>query len=218
MADILTALSGLHSLAVVSRTASFAYKGRSRHSRAIALALGATYLRKGSVRRAGDRLRLTAQPVKDSDGTTLWTDRFACNTADIADVQDRVTETVASLVAPAIDAAELARSRQKRPESLATYDQFLRARALMELKTKADSARAHFCFTQALAADPENPQVLVQAALSLIQRTVTGFAPISPDDLAQTGDSARRALHHANGGCAGDGACRQPTDAVEIRL
>ena len=113
--DIITALSRFRSFAVVARSSSFAYKGRAVDARQVARELGVRYVLEGTVRRAGGRLRIGAELVEGTTGANLWAQRFDGAVGDIFDFQDRITEDVALLVAPQIEAAEIERSRRERP-------------------------------------------------------------------------------------------------------
>ncbi len=199
VADIISALSRFRKLAVVSRNSSFVFKGRAVDTRAAAAALGAGYLLEGSVRRSGERLRITAQLVEGHSGVTLWTDRFEGGLADIFDFQDRITETVATLVAPAIEATELAQSRQKRPESISTYDILLRAKAFIEEETEQGNKAAHALLSEALIHEPDNAVILGHITWALEHRCAMGWPSIDPDDLGRCVAYARRGIRHAGG-------------------
>ena len=123
--DLITAFSRFRSFAVISRNSSFVYKGRAVDVRQIAQELGVRYVLEGSVRRFGGRLRITAQLVQASSGAHLWADRFDGAVEDVFDVQDRITESVATIVEPQIREAEIEESRRERPGSVAAYDLYL---------------------------------------------------------------------------------------------
>lgn len=199
VADILTALTRFNKLAVVSRSSSFMYKGRSNDSRTVAAELGAGYLLEGSVRRAGERLRITAQLVDGASGVSLWTERFDGDLNEVFDFQDRITERVATIVAPAIEATELAQSRQARPESIQTYDILLRAKAFIDDETEAGNRAAHDLLEKALQQEPHNPQILGHMVWALEHRCAMGWPLIHPDDVQRCVDYARRGIHHAAG-------------------
>ena len=199
VADIITALSRFRSLAVVSRNSSFVYKGRSVDTRTIAEELGAGYLLEGSVRRSGNRLRITAQLVEGGSGVTLWTERFDGDVAEVFDFQDRITEGVASLVAPAIEASEIIRSRKYRPQSAASYDIYLEARALQTTETEPDNARAYAMLTEVLTHEPNNALILSHAAWALEHRHTMGWPGLTDDDVQTCVDLARRAIRLGDG-------------------
>ena len=111
--DIITALSRFKSFAVIARNSSFVYKGRAVDVRQVAKELGVRYVLEGSVRRAGERLRITAQLVDGDDGAHLWADKFDGAVDDVFDFQDRITESVVDVVEPQIQRAEIERSRRE---------------------------------------------------------------------------------------------------------
>ena len=127
--DIITALSRFKSFAVIARNSRFVYKGRAVDVRQVAKELGVRYVLEGSVRRAGDRLRITAQLVDGVTGAHLWADKFDGAVEDVFDFQDRITESVATVVEPHIQTAEIERSRRERPRSIAAYDIYLQGAA-----------------------------------------------------------------------------------------
>ena len=114
------------------------------------------YVLEGGVRRAGERLRITAQLVDGSTGAHLWAEQFDGMTADMFDFQDRITERVAMEVEPHIHQAELARSRLERPGSIAAYDIYLQALPKISNRTASANAEAYALLTEGLALEPDN--------------------------------------------------------------
>ena len=125
--ELITALSRFKSFAVMSRTSTFAYKHKATDIREAGRELGVRYVLEGSVRRAGDRLRVTAQLVDAETGAHLWAEKFDGATEDIFAFQDAITESVVGLVEPTIRKAEIERARRKPPSSLVAYELFLKA-------------------------------------------------------------------------------------------
>jgi len=197
--DIITALGRFRSFAVVARSASFAYKGRTADVRQLARELGVRYLLEGSVRRAGERLRITARLVDGGSGAELWGRRFDGSLADVFDFQDRITEGVVMIAEPRIQAAEIERSRRERPGSVATYDLYLRALAGISSERGADNAAAYALLLEGLAREPDNPLLLAHAAWAIEHRNSMGWPPFGPDDRQRCADFARRALERAGG-------------------
>ena len=197
--DIVTALSRFTSFAVIARNSSFVYKGRSVDVRQVANELGVRYVLEGSVRRAGSRLRITAQLVDGVTGAHLWARNFDGALEDVFDFQDKITESVATLVEPRIQAAEIERSRRERPGSMATYDIYLRALAKISSESAKDNADAYALLTEALALEPDNAVFLAHAAWALEHRISMGWPSIGPDDRQKCADLARRGLEHAAG-------------------
>jgi TolB-like protein len=197
--DIITALSRFRSFAVVARSSSFAYKGRAVDARQVARELGVRYVLEGTVRRAGDRLRIGAELVEATTGANLWAQRFDGAVDDIFDFQDRITEDVALLVAPQIEAAEIERSRRERPGSIAAYDAYLQAMTKINKQTARENAEAYALLVEALEHDPHNALLLAHAGWALGHRNAMGWPPIGPDDVACCADYARRGLQRAAG-------------------
>jgi TolB-like protein/Tfp pilus assembly protein PilF len=197
--DIVTALSRFRSFAVVARTSSFAYKGRATDVRQVARELGVRYVLEGSVRRAGDTLRISAQLVDGGTGAHLWAERFDGSLDEVFDFQDRITADVAFIVEPQIQMAEIERSRRERPGSIAAYDACLQAIPMINKQTVKENAEAYALLTRALAQEPNNPLLLSHAAWALGHRSAMGWPRIGPNDAAACVEFARRALHYAAG-------------------
>ena len=182
--DMITALSRFRSFAVVARTSSFVYKGRAADVRQVARELGVRYVLEGSVRRAGDQLRITAQLVDGGTGAHLWAEHFDGALGDVFAFQDRITADVAMIVGPQIQRAEIERSRRERPGSIAAYDAYLQAVPLIDKQTGRENAEAYALLTRALALEPDNALLLAHAAWALGHRCAMGWPPIGPDDVA----------------------------------
>ena len=205
--DVITALSRFRNFSVIARNSSFAYKGRAVDVRQVAKELGVRYVLEGSVRRAGDRLRIAAQLVEANTGAHLWAEHFDGALAAVFDFQDRITEAVATLVEPHIQAAEIARSRAERPGSVAAYDILLQAVPKINKETDKDNAEAYALLTRALALEPDNALLLSHAAWALDHRGAMGWPPIGPDDRQKCTELARRGLQRAAGDPTVMGKC-----------
>src|SRR5215468_11467603 len=129
--EIISALSRFRSLFVIARNSSFAYKGKSPDIRQVGRELGVRYVMDGSVRKAGNRLRITGQLVDASDGAHLWADRFDGALGDLFAFQDEVTEKVVAAIAPQVERAEIARARRKPAGNTDAYDCYLRGLACL---------------------------------------------------------------------------------------
>ena len=125
--DIITGLSRIKWLFVIARNSSFVYKGRAVDVRQVGRELGVRYVLEGGVRKAGGRLRVTAQLIEAETGSHLWANRFDGAIDDVFDLQDRITDQVVGIVEPSLQRSEIERSRRKRPENLDAYDLYLRA-------------------------------------------------------------------------------------------
>ena len=127
--EIITALSRMRWLFVIARNSSFTYKGRAVDVKQVGRELGVRYVLEGSVRKAGNRVRITGQLIDAATGAHLWADRFDGELADIFDLQDQVTASVVGAIAPKLEQAEIERAKRKPTESLDAYDYFLRGMA-----------------------------------------------------------------------------------------
>ena len=128
--DIITALSRMRWLFVIARNSSFTYKGRAVDVTQVGRDLGVRYVLEGSVRKAGNRVRITGQLIDTATGAHLWADRFDGGLDDIFDLQDQVTSSVVA-IAPRLEQAEIERAKHKPTESLDAYDYFLRGMAVV---------------------------------------------------------------------------------------
>jgi TolB-like protein/Tfp pilus assembly protein PilF len=197
--DIITGLSRFRSFAVIARNSSFVYKGRAVDVRQVAEDLGVRYVLEGSVRRAGDRLRISAQLIDGSSGAHLWAQNFDGAFEDVFEVQDRITESVVGLVAPKIELAEIGRSRRKRPENLTAYDLYLRALQKSHTAQPEDNKEALAFLMRAIAIEPNYAVALASAAKALKHRASMGWPQFTADDRTLCLDLARRALPDADG-------------------
>ena len=139
--DIITALAGVPWIFVIARNSSFTYKGLSVDVRKVGRDLGVAYVLEGSVRRAGNRLRVTGQLIDAATGTHIWAERYDGEVADVFDLQDRISGAVVAAIAPEIRGAEIGRAARKRPESLDAYDRYLRGLDAMGTGRLEDAAQ-----------------------------------------------------------------------------
>ena len=153
--DIVTGLSRIKWLFVIARNSSFMYKGQAVDVRQVGRELGVRYVLEGSVRRAGSRLRITAQLVEAESGAHLWADKYDAAFEDVFDLQDRITDSVVGVVEPSVRRSEIERSRRKRPESLDAYDLFLRAMPHMQAHMPDGARIAIPLLEEALRLEPD---------------------------------------------------------------
>jgi TolB-like protein/class 3 adenylate cyclase len=152
--DIITALSRFKSLFVIARNSSFTYKGKAVDIRQVARELGVHYVLEGSVRKAGDRVRITGQLIEGSTSSHLWADRFDGLLEDIFELQDEVATTVAGLVGAKVEEVEVERARRRPAEHSGAHDCFLRGLAMFQSRTRADLEEARRLFYRAIELDP----------------------------------------------------------------
>src|SRR5579864_8820357 len=134
--EIITALSRIRWLFVIARNSTFTYKGRAVDVKQVGRELGVRYVFEGSVRKGGNRVRITAQLIEAATGTHLWADRFDGSLEDVFDLQDKVALSVAGVIEPALQAAEIRRSVARPTRDLTAYDLYLRALATIFPITK----------------------------------------------------------------------------------
>ena len=164
--DVITALSKLRWFLVIARNSSFSYKGKSVPMRQIAEELGVGYLVEGSVRKSGDRVRITAQLNDVATGRQLWAERYDRNLADVFAVQDEIAKAIVVAIEPRVYAAENFRARRKPPESLDAWDMLMRALPHYWRATRQDNAVAQAWLEKAIALDPNYGQALAVLAVS----------------------------------------------------
>jgi TolB-like protein len=152
--EITMALSHLRWFSVIARNSAFTYKGRAVDVRQVGQELGVGYALEGSVRKAGDRVRITAQLCEAETGAHVWAGRFDGDLADIFALQDRVTEAVVGALEPSLRQAEVARARIRPSGSLTAYDLYLRALPL-GYASREGSDEAQLLLRQAIALDPD---------------------------------------------------------------
>ncbi|HET6608624.1 MAG TPA: winged helix-turn-helix domain-containing tetratricopeptide repeat protein [Rhodopila sp.] len=177
--EIITALSRCSGLLVIARNSSFIYKGRPVDIRQVGRELGVRYVLEGSVRRSGDRLRITGQLIDAVGGAHLWADRFDGDLNEIFELQDRISETVAAAIEPTLHFAEIRRHKNRPPDTLDAYDLLLRAYALQEEFTAESMEAALDSLRRALALDPNYASAMAAAAYCHAQRHFQGW--VSPD-------------------------------------
>ncbi len=153
--DIITALSRNRAFFVIARNSSFTYKGKPIDTKQIALELGVRYLLEGSVRKAGNRVRVTGQLIEAESGHHLWADRFDGDLVDIFDLQDQLVTRVVGAIAPQLEKAEIERAKRELTNSPAAYDCYLRGLASWNLWSRADNGKALKLFYAAIDKDPE---------------------------------------------------------------
>jgi TolB-like protein len=152
--DITTALSCMRWLFVIARNSAFTYKGRAVDVRQVGRELGVRYVLEGSVRKAGNRVRISGQLVDAINGAHVWADRFDGALEDIFDLQDRVTSSVVSAIEPKILGAEIERVKRKPTESLQAYDLVLRAIPHMAARSRDGHREATRLLERAIKIDP----------------------------------------------------------------
>ena len=173
--DIISGLARLHWLFVIARNSSFTFKGKAVDAKQVGRQLGVRYLLDGSVRKAGDRVRITSQLIDTATNTHIWTDRFEGALSDIFDLQDKVTASVIGAIEPRLRFAEIERARAKPTESIGAYDLFLRALALHNSLTAEGNTEALRLLARAIVIDPDYATAYGLAAYCYLRRRQRGW-------------------------------------------
>ena len=164
--DIITALSKLRWFLVIARNSSFIYKGRTVHLKQVGEELGVDYVLEGSVRKSGDRVRITAQLNDIATGSHIWAERFDRALSDVFAVQDEITEAIVAAIEPQLYAAENFRAERKPPDSLDAWDLVMRALSHYWRVTRQDNVVAQALLEKAISIDPNYGQALGVLATS----------------------------------------------------
>ena len=171
--DIITTLSRSQSLFVIARNSSFAYKGRAVDVKQIARELGVRYLLEGSVRRAGNRVRITAQLIEAVTGNHLWAERYDRDLVDIFAVQDEITEAVATAIEPAVSQTERHRAVHKPPENLGAWEAYQRGLWHMNRGSVTDNQSAQRFFRRAIELDSSFASAHAELTLAIFSAAST---------------------------------------------
>jgi len=194
--EIITALSRIRWLFVIARNSSFTYKGQAVDVKQVGRELGVRYVLEGSVRKGGNRLRITAQLIDAQSGAHLWADRFDGSLEDVFRLQDEVASSVAGVIEPTLEAAETARSANRPTNDLTAYDDYLRAYAMAQ-SSKARVPDALRLLEQAIERDPHYGPALAWAAFCYMRACQDGRSEDAVADSRKAIDLAQRALQVA---------------------
>jgi len=195
--EIITALSRIRWLFVIARNSSFTYKGQTVDVKQVGRELGVRYVLEGSVRKAGGRMRITAQLIDALSGAHLWADRFDGSFEDVFDLQDKVASSVAGIIEPALQVAETARSASRPTDDLAAYDLYLRAYAMVWSSSSRQTPEALHLMEQAITRDPGYGPALAWAAFCCYRLVMDGRSGDPVVDRRKGANFARRALEAA---------------------
>ena len=174
--DLTTNLSRLHWLFVIARNSTFAYKGRAVDARRIAEELGVRYVVEGSVRRDGDRVRVTAQLIEAETGRHVWADRYDRAVTDIFAVQDAITDTISAVLEPEISHAERERARRRPPDNLGAWELYQRGWWHLLRRNRENLAEARSLLREAVALDPNFSSAHAALAISAFWLITHGIA------------------------------------------
>jgi adenylate cyclase len=197
--EIITSLSRIRWLVVTARTSTFAFKGQNADIREIARKLNVRYVLEGSVRKAGNRVRIIGQLINAATGAHIWADRIEGTLSDVFDLQDRVTEAVIGAIEPRLRHEEIERAKRKRPESMDSYDLYLRALPESYRPTPGGSAEALRLLEKGYAIDPNYPPANVIGAWLYFYRVAATWSESPQADRARAVKLARAAIDQGEG-------------------
>jgi len=191
--DITMALSRFHRLFVIGGSSSFTYKGKAVDVKQVGRELGVRYVLEGSVRKAGNRIRIAGQLIDAETGAYLWADRFEGAFEDMFDLQDHVTSSVVGAIAPKLQHEEIKRARRKPTENLDAYDYHLRGLAKARWSKKNTNSEAIQLFYKAIELDPRLACAYGMAAYCYVRRKALGWMSERVQESAEAVRMARKA-------------------------
>jgi TolB-like protein len=192
--DIITGLSRSKSLFVIARTSSFTYKGKAVDIKHVGRELGVRYVLEGSVRKFGNRVRITGQLINAETGAHLWADRFDSQLEDVFDLQDLVTHSVIGAISPQLERAEIERAKRKPTENLQAYDYYLRATASLWRFTREENIEALSLTKIANDLDPEFAISYALGAYCYMQKKLFGWIIDAAQERVEVRRLVRRAI------------------------
>jgi len=192
--EITTAIARLPWLFVIARNSAFTYKGKPVDVKQVARELGVRYVLEGSVRKAGNRVRITGQLIDTATGAHIWADRFDGALNDIFELQDQVASSVAGAIEPKLRQSEIERASGKPTANLTAYDLYLRALAQSYRYTEKGFAEAVVLARQALAIDPSYPPAAALIGFCRGLQRLQGWGALSDEDIGEACRLARQAL------------------------
>lgn len=193
--EITMALSRFRWLLVIARNSSFTYKGRPVDIKQIGRELAVRYVLEGSVRKAGNRIRIAGQLIDAETGAHLWADRFDGAIEDIFDLQDQVTSKVVGAIAPMLQREEIRRARRKPTENLDAYDYYLRGLAIVRRWTREANGEALELFCKAIQLDPSLACAYGMAGWCYIQRKARRWMIDREQETAEATRLGWKAVH-----------------------
>jgi len=197
--EIITALSRIRWLFVIARNSSFTYKGHAVDVKQVGRELGVRYVLEGSVRKAGGRVRITAQLIDARNGSHLWADRFDGSLEDVFDLQDKVAISVAGVIEPTLHATEIRRSSERPTQDLTAYDVCLRALAKFPWSGRELLFEARDLLDRAIVQDPRYGAALAWAAVCHFRLCLDGWAEDPEISLSKALTLAEQALALTDG-------------------
>ena len=194
--DIITDLSKISGLFVLGRNTVFTYKGKAVNLEQIAKQLGVSYLVEGSVRKSGNRVRITAQLIEGATGGHLWADRFDRDLSDIFAIQDEIAHTIVEQLKVKLLPEEKAAIKQAPTDNVEAYTHYLKGRQFLHTSTKSSLTQARQLFAKAVELDPHFPRAFASMAICLSRLYSRHGVAISADEMLSAAGRAL-ALDHS---------------------
>jgi adenylate cyclase len=192
--EITTAISRLPWLFVIARNSSFSYKGRAVDVKQVARELGVRYVLEGSMRKAGNRVRITGQLIDTTSGAHIWADRFDGALDDIFELRDQVASSVVGVIEPKLRQSEVERAIRKPTENLDAYDLYLRAIAQVSMMSYEGVSEAITLLKRALAIDPSYAPAAARVALCRVGQVSFGLGKVSDAEISEAAQLAAQAI------------------------
>jgi adenylate cyclase len=193
--DVITLLSKSRGLFVIARNSTFTYKGRAIDVKTVGRELGVRYVLEGSVRKAGGRVRVTAQLIEAATGGHLWAERYDRDLTDIFAVQDEITASVSAAILPTMERSERERAARKPPDGLNAWEYYHRGLWHFAKMEAAENDRARDCFGRAIGIDPGFAAAYAAISMTYITE-VTQFrsSAMRPEIMPHAIEHARRSI------------------------
>lgn len=192
--DLITDLSKLPGIAVISRQSTFSYKGTTVTAQQVCAELGANLLLEGSVRKLGNRVRITAQLIEGANGQHLWAQRYDRDFDNIFEIQDEVNQKIVSACRLQLSDSERQRLERRGTVIIDAYDYVLRGMKETQTNTMEGSARARYCFESALELDPDYAVAYARLAINYVFRWIQGWSNSKQDSIDKGLELARIAV------------------------
>lgn len=192
--DLITDLSRLPGIAVISRHSTFTHKGTTMSVQQVCEELGANLVLEGSVRRVGDKVRITAQLIEGITGQHLWAQRYDRDLENIFDIQDEVNRKIVSACSLQLSDSDRQKLERRGTEVIDAYDYVLRGMKETQANTMEGSARARYCFESALERDPGYAAAYARLALNYLFRWIQGWSESAEDSLDRGLEFALKAV------------------------
>jgi len=192
--DIITALSQIRWFLVIARNSTFSYKGQAPDVRRVAEELGVRYVLEGSVRKAGSRVRITAQLIDAATGSHIWAEKYDRELEDIFAVQDEITNTVVTVIEPELSRAEQERARRKPPGDMDAWDFYQRGMWHLGMTTKESNEEAQSLFQRAVEIDPNFADGFSGMAIAHMRYLIQGWTERRDETIEKGRQAATTAL------------------------